>query len=123
VFSHRVRRKLFEPLADQPRERGRELYGRRSWCVLVLALSSCIVALIPLAHASPVDPLWIAGIYDAADSDEVVVLAASLESLVEETPLVVTPVSMVADGIVSQNAAMAASPTLDASRPRAPPIR
>jgi len=38
--------------------------------VLVLALGM----LAPLAHASAPDPSWIAGIYDAADYDDIVVL-------------------------------------------------
>jgi hypothetical protein len=32
-----------------------------------MALLATLVALVPLAHASPPDPLWIAGIYDEAD--------------------------------------------------------
>ena len=36
------------------------------------SLVAALVALMPLAHASPPDPSWIAGFYDAADHDEVV---------------------------------------------------
>ena len=46
-----------------------ESWGR----VCALALLMLLAALVPLAHASPPDPLWIPGIYDAADLDEVVV--------------------------------------------------
>ena len=31
-----------------------------------------LLALVPLAHASPPDPLWLAGIYDAADADDAI---------------------------------------------------
>ena len=41
--------------------------------VLLVALTM----LAPLAQASPPDPLWIGGVFDAADQDDVVVLAAS----------------------------------------------
>ena len=38
----------------------------------VLGVLFTLLTLVPLAHASPPDPLWIAGIYDAGDFDEVV---------------------------------------------------
>ena len=72
------------------RVRGR--WGR----VCALPLLVVLVALVPLADATPPDPLWIAGMYDAADSDDVVMTATSLESRVEQTLLVISPVSIVA---------------------------
>ena len=49
-----------------------------------VALLAVLVGLAPLAHASPPDPLWIAGIYDGADSDDAVQAAmATLESWCE----------------------------------------
>jgi len=44
--------------------------------LLVLVLSSALIALLPVAHATPPDPLWIPGIYDAADYDDVVLTVA-----------------------------------------------
>jgi hypothetical protein len=49
---------------------------------LTLAVPALLVAvalaLLPaLAHASPADPSWLAGVWDAADSDDVVVLVGS----------------------------------------------
>src|SRR5262249_5438785 len=46
----------------------------RTW---VLALVLILCAITPLADSSPPDPLWIAGIYDAADQDEIVGLVTS----------------------------------------------
>ncbi len=51
--------------------------GRCNWRMrldrlLTGSLVAALVALMPLAHASPPDPSWIAGFYDAADHDEVV---------------------------------------------------
>jgi hypothetical protein len=40
-----------------------------------------LVALLPFAYASPPDPVWLAGIYDVGDSDDVILVATSLESL------------------------------------------
>ena len=43
--------------------------------LLVLILQAWLLAaLVPLAYATPPDPLWIAGIYDDGDQDDVVVL-------------------------------------------------
>jgi hypothetical protein len=54
--------------------------------VCVSSLPLVLIALVPLAHASPPDPLWIAGIYDAADADDVVSAVTSVESVVEHGP-------------------------------------
>jgi len=44
----------------------------RAWRIVVVAM---VLALIPvLAAASPPDPAWIGGIYDAADGDEIVTM-------------------------------------------------
>ena len=51
--------------------------------LLVLVLST----LGPLASASPPDPGWIGGFYDAADGDDVVLAVAGMDSPLE-TPVV-----------------------------------
>jgi hypothetical protein len=38
-----------------------------------MLLASVLVTLVPLAHFSPPDPTWIAGLYDDADHDAAVV--------------------------------------------------
>jgi hypothetical protein len=45
---------------------------RRRHGPVLLAIALCIL-LNPLAAASPPDPTWIPGIYDAADFDDVVI--------------------------------------------------
>lgn len=47
--------------------------GKRPFCLLVVALIvlGAITALVPLAHASPPDPVWIDGCYDIDDHDEI----------------------------------------------------
>jgi|SRR5262245_9797331 len=52
----------------------RELLLRR---LVGLILVAAIVALAPAAHASPPDQTWIAGLYDNADFDDVILLITS----------------------------------------------
>jgi|SRR5215472_128598 len=58
------------------------------------ALCSFLVLLsvVPLADARPPDPVWIAGIYDGADFDDAAQAATSLESQVQSTLYVLSPV-------------------------------
>jgi len=42
-----------------------------------LSLVAAVLALAPAAHASPPDQSWIAGLYDNADFDEVILLITS----------------------------------------------
>ena len=88
-------------------------------CVLGLLL--LLIALVPLADCSPPDPVWIAGIYDAADSDDAVVVATSLDGVAEQDPLGVSPVTTL--GYILA-AARVGTPTATASgglHSRAPP--
>jgi len=69
---------------------------------LILALLS----IVPLAHASPPDSLWIAGIYDEADFDDIMATVVSEQALVE---LFWAP--------VGQPVVLAVVPSLNDSRP------
>jgi hypothetical protein len=40
--------------------------------LLAILLLSVVLALPPIAHAAPTDPVWIAGLYDDNDYDDVV---------------------------------------------------
>src|SRR5215510_16240555 len=51
-------------------------------------LALLIIAPVTLAHASPPDPTWLAGVYDQADFDDVVCL---LTSVLEATDSTVAP--------------------------------
>ncbi len=48
---------------------------------VVPILLGSLLSLVPLAHASRVDAIWIAGTYDAADLDEVVLAATSIAAV------------------------------------------
>ena len=50
---------------------------------VVLAVLFGLFALRPLAYASPTDPVWIQGIYDDADHDDVVLAATSTDGIRE----------------------------------------
>jgi hypothetical protein len=49
--------------------------GRRGRAYVLISLFFVLLPLVPLAHACPTDPVWIAGIYDAGDFDEIVCAA------------------------------------------------
>src|SRR5215470_3007917 len=57
--------------------------------VSAFGLVLVLLAILPFAHASPPDLVWIAGIYDDADFDEVVVAVVSATGLVGDTLVVV----------------------------------
>ena len=95
---------------------------------LALAVTALLVtvglALLPvLAYASPVDPSWIAGVWDAADSDDVVVLVGSVvkavsASAVAHDRLEPRPAQLVAPG----RDRVPSAPLRDVLRARGPPF-
>ena len=94
---------------------------RRRWGrVGVLAALCAMLALVPLAHASPPDPVWLAGIYDAGDSDDVIVAATSLESRDAERLDVFSPVAMEA-GVFLETDSRPRDVCLHSSHARSPP--
>jgi hypothetical protein len=90
--------------------------------VWALGLLIALVTLTPLADASPPDPLWLAGVYDGADFDEVVVTIASATGLVGSSRLPEMLAAMSAAGRVRTHDTVlgAAAPSLAFSI-RAPP--
>jgi hypothetical protein len=46
--------------------------------VYALTLLLAVLVIVPLALASPADPVWIAGFYDAGDPDEVEAVATEM---------------------------------------------
>ena len=76
-----------------------DAFGRANVLTTVLLL----LAVVPLAHASPPDPTWTAGIYDNADLDEAVVAVTNADALIERGSLSDKTIFVVRDG----------APTLD----------
>src|SRR5215831_5090310 len=61
--------------------------------LLLVLPAAALVLLLPLALATPVDPLWIPGIYDDADQDDIV-------GLVVDDGLAAPPAGRVVEGFV-----------------------
>jgi hypothetical protein len=53
--------------------------------LVVVVTLVAVVCLAPAAHGSPPDPTWIAGLYDNADFDDVVVLITSTLGVAERS--------------------------------------
>jgi hypothetical protein len=105
----------------------RVLAGFSHWHSRVCALGLLLVllTLLPLADAAPPDPLWIAGIYDEADFDEVVgaVVSASIVvgcilHLLERPADIPAGVARLHPGLVAIPAQLCAAFAI-----RAPPFR
>ena len=80
------------------------------------------LALVPLAHASPPDPTWIAGIYDDADLDEAVAAVTNADTLIEGASLTDKTIFVVRDGVLTPDVpANALSGSLLRIGIRAPP--
>jgi hypothetical protein len=94
----------------------------RLWrrCCSVSGLLFALLALAPLADASPPDPLWIAGIYDVADFDDVIVAITSLESRIENNIDIVPKLGPARDVVVATHSGMFDT-TLRGVQARAPP--
>ncbi len=87
---------------------------------LVMTVLVCLVALTPLAYATPTDPLWIAGVYDGADLDDVILTIVSADGVRERPAL-----PLIRPGVLGclpvEEAERPAAFTLPACRIRAPP--
>ena len=68
-------------------------YRRRSaFSALALLVLGMLAGIVPLAQASPPDPMWIAGFYDDADFDDVVLAIVSADAAASPTtPAVADP--------------------------------
>ena len=92
--------------------------------VLPLVLLCAVIALAPLAYATPPDPTWIAGFWDDNDHDDVILLITSDVGAIE--PHLVrdgNPVHAVVSAL-PQTDERPACPRAPSSPPtRAPPVR
>ena len=89
---------------------------------ILLLVAGCLAALPSLANANPPDPLWIDGIYDAADADDAVTQAAWCDALGLRSPA--APSVLGSLGFFVAPAASAAGSARSRWRsPRSPPVR
>ena len=90
--------------------------------LLLLLLAGAMVALTPVAHASPPDQTWIAGLYDNADYDDAVLaVIASIASLDRQPVHDPQDVDLVIAFMPTIDESLRTPPSLSSSRPRAPP--
>jgi len=94
------------------------MYALIAWSIVAV---QC--ALVPLAHASPPDPTYLAGIWDDADYDEIIILVTSANGSIDTThheselirPLVVVAVILPGENSLLPAASLSLQPS------RAPP--
>ena len=103
------------------------LRAKLGWMVgqrLVLSLViATLLGLVPLAHTTPPDQTWLAGLYDSNDYDDAVIFLTSVVAVVnpdpapalERLPLVVGPASQARQPVAS-------APRPAAYHLRAPPL-
>jgi hypothetical protein len=58
--------------------------------LLSLLVVSGFVTIVPLAHGSPPDPTWVAGLYDDGDHDDVVLAITTASALPSVEPTAVS---------------------------------
>ena len=96
------------------------------WTQLLPAapLLVAVIAIAPLADASPPDPTWIGGLYDNGDLDDVIFAITSATAVLDARPVLRAEPTVVIVGAVHDTGTTA--PPLDtwlAHQPRSPPIR
>ncbi len=89
---------------------------------LTLLVVGAIALLAPLAHASPPDPVWIAGFWDNADYDDVVLLVTSAVGTADSGPPYVTvSAPVVIASVASPDESPLSTHPLSSWNTRAPP--
>ena len=90
--------------------------------LLVVLLLLAPVALPGLVHASPPDPIWIPGVYDDGDGDDIVTLIASgAGSLPASTPTDLRFIARLVARLTPTPEHMPLGLWATAASPRAPP--
>lgn len=91
--------------------------------VCSLGLSSVLVVLCSLVHATPPDPLWIPGIYDDADYDDAIVTLVSSSGLIGGVIVAERPVDRPAESALLLVPCACACALRSPVSTRAPPPR
>jgi hypothetical protein len=79
------------------------------------------VLLVPLAQASPPDPLWLPGVYDAGDFDEVVAAIVVASALLAVSIMATTAAAALAEPTVALAAVFVHTPLAPPPFTCAPP--
>ena len=92
--------------------------GRLVWLLVTL-----MVILMPMAWAIPIDPIWIKGVYDGGDFDEVVSYLTSGTLEIPALPAAdLSPVFVSAPTEALADQPIGAAPLLASHEPRGPPL-
>lgn len=90
--------------------------------VLRLVVLAAFLALPALAWASRPDAVWIGGVYDDADADDVVLAVSSAVGTLVPVATVAVPVRSTAPLLLPSPGGPARPPAVPAGPPRAPPL-
>jgi len=89
---------------------------------LLLFLVFSLGLLPALASANPPDPVWIPGVYDLADYDDVVVALTDLDAIDDSSPARLLPLLQASDrALPSAPASVFTGASFLPCRPRSPP--
>src|SRR5262245_33822877 len=87
----------------------------------LLGMLLVLLPLVPLAHASPPDPVWIAGIYDAGDLDEVVWALIGADTVCPPAQLTAVAPLLFVDVLPEVRVSPVVAVDSAIGRPRSPP--
>ena len=97
--------------------------ARRFTVALWLTLATILVALTPLAYASPPDPIWVSGFFDDDDNDNGVFLITSCDAAHDPFPLCSwTPFPVLGPAVASRDPGPVSSQHVSSTDARAPPL-
>jgi hypothetical protein len=92
------------------------------WRRLAVAVLLVVVVVLPtLAHASAPDPSWVAGFWDDADYDDVILVVTALTAVPHHAPDGVIRPSPSVGGVTPSSLGAVRSASLPSSSTRAPP--
>ncbi len=90
---------------------------------LLLILLGGLLTLVPLAYASPPDPVWVGGIYDGGDYDDIVAAIGSTDSHVDGVaPAIADPCLTFIGSVQAADTVDPAATGLPSVSIRAPPL-
>jgi hypothetical protein len=91
-------------------------------CSVTGLLVVALLALCPVAHASPIDPTWIAGFWDDGDHDVVVILVTSMVTAADMNIVVALVPVLVAASVATLKPESLSARTSSPTASRAPPV-
>src|SRR5713101_7701417 len=96
--------------------------GLQSRRLVAFLLTVVLAALTPLAHGSPPDPTWIAGLYDDADHDDAILaVTSSIASLDRQPSHDPQRVDFAVALVLSVDESLHGTTSLSSNHTRAPP--